>query len=324
MDLPVPLEAAVIEAEVKPSKGGPYWFMVLRTKVGDIRSVMFACPEEPAKSPLYPHLGQIVSITNYVNEMEARGNIKVNEGGFTVMAQEDLKDDDFIKGPKAAPEDIKWAIDLITDKTDWDDTGHYKFTIACLKEFGIDKIKECPAGTHVHHSYRGGMLVHSAEVLSYCKAMLATRHSNYDFLTKDVIMSAAILHDLGKLTTYFFDDLGVAQQMLTEQTVGHFIYGGNVLLAVAAKTKGLDSQFVDEVLHCVMAHHAKREWGSVVEPQTIEADMLAKADYLSSRDGAMRDELMKYKRFGKSLPDKFYVYKTPYVLTDGIRRFMKR
>jgi 23S rRNA maturation-related 3'-5' exoribonuclease YhaM len=41
----------------------------------------------------------------------------------------------------------------------------------------------------------------------------------------------------------------------------------------------------DAVIHCMLSHHGRREWGSPVEPVTPEAYILHVADMLSSREG---------------------------------------
>ena len=45
----------------------------------------------------------------------------------------------------------------------------------------------------------------------------------------------------------------------------------------------IPAELVNQVGHCILAHHGHKEWGSPVEPITTEARILHFADDLSAR-----------------------------------------
>lgn len=321
MNLPVPLQGMVIEKEIRKAKNGTsFGTMVVRCPVGDLKTITFDLPPSDPDSVL-PAKGDIIQINNYVDELAERGNLKIKHPDIIQISRDDLGDTAFLEGPKASAEEMQWALGAITDKTLWSDPKYSRFVMDCLKAFGADKLKECPAGTHIHHTRRGDLMLHTAEVLNYCKAIVEARRDVYDFLSTDVLYAAAIVHDLGKLVTYYFDELGVARQKLSEKSVSHFVNGAHVIMSVAEKHPELSEDYVDEVLHCVVSHHGQVIWGSVVECKSIEADILAKADYISSRDSTMLINLQD--RTGvQDIPDTFKLYSNTYIRTMGIVRYV--
>jgi 3'-5' exoribonuclease len=42
------------------------------------------------------------------------------------------------------------------------------------------------------------------------------------------------------------------------------------------------------VIHCILSHHGRKDWGSPVEPATLEALVLHQADMLSAKFGATK------------------------------------
>jgi 3'-5' exoribonuclease len=138
-----------------------------------------------------------------------------------------------------------------------------------------------------------------------------------------VAYAGAILHDIGKVNTYTFNELGVAKQTVVEKTVGH-IFCAMSLVKTAFEDGMVDveAQFITEVLHCIAAHHGTREWGSIVEPQSLEAGIVSRMDYLSSRNGMMEKLLHESIKSGQPLQDEFTVYGDPYFASTGIKRYV--
>lgn len=135
---------------------------------------------------------------------------------------------------------------------------------------------------HAHHAYPGGLAVHTAEVLENAIAMASAG----DYLQKpnlDVLVPAAILHDVAKW--YDYDEQG------KKTDHGRKIYhvaGSYEYFCRAARRVELDFELTQQISHCILSHHGRKEWGSPSEPQTVEAQILHFADYLSMSYGAGR------------------------------------
>lgn len=148
---------------------------------------------------------------------------------------------------------------------------------------------KAPAAKKFHHCYPYGLLVHTAEVLDY-----STRLSD-----TETVALAAILHDWAKVYEYKFDlgeggvykmenDRYVISDLPYRKNVGH-VSGSVVLFIGAALEYRMTADLVQNVVHCMLAHHGRLEWGSPVTPQTPEAWALHLGDMFSAHAGAKRN-----------------------------------
>jgi 3'-5' exoribonuclease len=286
---------------------------------------MWQVPNDVEQNNAYPHEGDIIHVTSFKDQLEERKSIVINK--FTRLTKSDVPQEDrcIFEFETASEEEIKQAWAIIEDSSFWVQEKYHKFTMHCLDRMGREKIEICPAAARVHHHYGGGLLVHTAELLELCRAYLETATKRYNFVNKDVIYASAILHDIGKVETYKFNDFGVAQQTTVERTIGHIFCGMYLIRSVFKEglcSEEISPGFIAEVLHCIAAHHGKREWGSIVEPQSLEAGIISRLDYLSSRNGMMEKLLLESIRSGQPLQDEFNVYGDPYFASSGMRRYV--
>jgi len=182
-------------------------------------------------------------------------------------------------------------------------------------------LRACPAATHIHHQYHGGLLVHTAEVLEMCRAVVESSRRRYPFINQDVVYSSAILHDIGKAYTYSINEMGAAESLLTEKTIGHLFYGMH-LVQNAGDASPDNKEFVDEVLHCIATHHGLPEYGSLKVVQSIEAGILSRVDYISSRNGMVDSVLKDSLKANQPLQESFKIYGDPYFASIGMKEFV--
>jgi 3'-5' exoribonuclease len=102
-------------------------------------------------------------------------------------------------------------------------------------------------------------------------------------MDKNVLLVAAYWHDYAKLNEYQCDISG-GKIAVTEyrKTTGHVVGSSYALMYYLIRHK-MDIPDLDPIVHCMLSHHGRREWGSPVEPATREAWTLHAADMLSSR-----------------------------------------
>lgn len=147
---------------------------------------------------------------------------------------------------------------------------------------------KAPAAAKGHHSFEGGLAVHTAQVLAGALAMAPCVSG---FKIREVIVGA-IWHDYQKIMDY--------EHEFVEEKVVYLKDGKNFVkslhyswvnhLASSAlefRADGYDlavSAHLDPMLieHIILSHHGRKEWGSPVEPKTPEAWAVHSADMLSS------------------------------------------
>ena len=141
--------------------------------------------------------------------------------------------------------------------------------------------REAPAAKHYHQAYRHGLLEHSLTVAQAVSAM----SSVFDNLNRDLAVTGALLHDLGKLDTYVLGDDGITMSDLGrlqgEIALGYF----RIRSAVQAQG-GFPEELEQALLHIILSHHGSLEHGSPVVPATREATLVHTADNLSSKLGS--------------------------------------
>ena len=156
--------------------------------------------------------------------------------------------------------------------------------------------REAPAAKQLHHAWLGGLLEH---VVSLCT--LADRVvPHYPLLDRDLVLTGVILHDIGKVRELSWE---VGFEYTVEGTLL-----GHIQIGVALAEKTIDSlpnfppKLKTLVLHMILSHHGKLEFGSPKLPMIPEALVLNFLDDLDAKMQAVQGEFDKCIREGKG-PD---------------------
>ncbi len=135
---------------------------------------------------------------------------------------------------------------------------------------------EAPAAKTIHHAVIGGLIEHTANVVSLCEA--ASRM--YPALDRELLIAGAILHDVGKTVEYTYD--GPIDLSDEGKLIGHIVIGDQMLRARIAELEGFPAELALHLRHMIISHHGQLEWGSPKRPKTIEACALHFADNLDA------------------------------------------
>ncbi len=128
------------------------------------------------------------------------------------------------------------------------------------------------AAKAVHHSFVGGLLEHTLGVAKLCDYLAGA----YPILNRDLLLSAAMLHDIGKTRELSL----FPQNDYTEdgQLVGHIVIGVEMIDKKLEEIPDFPKLLAAELRHCILAHHGEYEFGSPKKPALIEAAALNFAD----------------------------------------------
>lgn len=144
-------------------------------------------------------------------------------------------------------------------------------------------------GGNVHHSYRGGLLEHTLNVVKLCEKFSTI----FPQLNKDLIITVAMLHDIGKVVEYYS---GKQQESLyadSGKLLGHICIGFDQVSKVIASIPHFPRELEFELKHCLLAHHGELEFGSPKRPALLEAQALYYADTVDSKLQLMEEILEK-------------------------------
>jgi len=151
----------------------------------------------------------------------------------------------------------------------------------------LKNFKLAPAAKRAHHAYLGGLAVHTLNILK----LLMHIQSVYDFLDIDLLITAGILHDVGKISEYAYAkkiDISTEGKLL-----GHIMLGYEMIVEKIRLIDGFPKDLRWKLLHMIISHHGEFEWGSPREPMFLEALVLHFIDNLDSKVAMIREELKK-------------------------------
>jgi 3'-5' exoribonuclease len=161
-----------------------------------------------------------------------------------------------------------------------------------MKEF-----RRSPGGSSWHHCSLGGLLEHSVSVADICD-FIASR--NYG-LNRDLLVLAALLHDVGKLrelsstTMIDYTDEGRLE--------GHVVMGDRFVRAMCDRIADFPPKLRTFLSHLMLSHHGRREFSSPVEPMIPEAFALYYADEIDAKLDALKRVINDTSSEGKSWSD---------------------
>lgn len=152
------------------------------------------------------------------------------------------------------------------------------------KEFA-DKFKKHSAAKSIHHGFIGGLLQHTLAVTKLCDFYA----SQYPVLNRDLLLTAAICHDLGKVEE--LSEFPENDYTDEGQLVGHIVMCTIMLDRKMKEIQGFPVKLGNELKHCVLAHHGELEFGSPKKPALIEALALSFADNTDAKMQIFIEEL---------------------------------
>jgi 3'-5' exoribonuclease len=158
--------------------------------------------------------------------------------------------------------------------------------------FGEDRelwagYRTAPAAKYYHQAYTHGLLEHCLGVAQAVSAISAT----FPGIDRDVAVTGALLHDIGKLEAYTDDpqniDLTDAGRLHGEIALGYYR-----IRRLIEDIDGFPAELAQAVGHIILSHHGALEHGSPVVPCTREATLVHMIDNLGGRLGSF-DRLEK-------------------------------
>ena len=127
------------------------------------------------------------------------------------------------------------------------------------------------AAKSVHHGFVGGLLEHTLSVTKMCDYFT----SAYPMLNRDLLLTAAMFHDIGKTR-----ELSVFPE-------NDYTEDGQRMRTI----EGFPPKLATELKHCILAHHGELEYGSPKKPALLEAMALNFADNADAKMETMIEVL---------------------------------
>jgi 3'-5' exoribonuclease len=222
---------------------------------------------------------------------------------------------DLVPSGKFTPSELLAKLNALIER--YIDDAHLKRLVDDLLREHSALFSKMPAAQNVHHSYTTGLLEHVWS-MTRVAGFLADHYAKYyeelnPPLNRSLVVAATILHDIGKLRELEYDPLE-AKYTKEGCLIGHILMGRDMVREAAKKIEGFPEELLLNLEHAILAHHGKREFGSPVLPQTLEALLVS---YIDEMDAKMN--IVARERIGSQTDDPF----TDRLFALDNRRFYK-
>jgi 3'-5' exoribonuclease len=143
-----------------------------------------------------------------------------------------------------------------------------------------------------HHNYIGGLAEHTLGVFDLCTDFAA----RYAELDKDLLLTGALLHDIGKIDSYSLESF--IEYSDSGRLLGHIVIGDEIVKEVISRIAGFPADKSLRLRHLILSHQGSPEQSSPIPPMMPEGMALYIADLLDSKLAALRRIRQKEHRPG--------------------------
>jgi 3'-5' exoribonuclease len=147
------------------------------------------------------------------------------------------------------------------------------------------RFKRAPAAKVMHHAYLGGLLEHVVGLCALAKLVAA----HYRELDVDLLLTAAMLHDVGKLDELCYERS--VSYTSEGQLLGHIVMELETVTKAMDEIQGFPPKLKAVVQHILISHHGQYEFGSPKLPMIREALAFHYMDDMDSKMAAVRAAL---------------------------------
>jgi len=261
------------ESQQRTKKNGePYFFLKLGDASGQVQGVMWDNHSDLISGAIvtddFIFLEAHAADFNGAVQLTARRMVRVDD--------DKVDTSDFLAVSPRPRDEMEKELDELIGTVENNDCKRLLDRL-----FNHDRFRElycmAPAAAHIHQAYIHGLLEHTLNVVRNA-LNLAEQYKPY---SRDLLVTAGLLHDIGKIREYSWSrSIGYTDE---GRLVGHISIGANMvdsaIRSLQREDDGFDTNLHHHILHLILSHHGKLEYGSPVLPKTKEALILHYADY---------------------------------------------
>ena len=258
--------------EVKTSvKGSKYLDATIADKSGEMSAKCWDYNEAVNGSF---SAGQLVKIRGTVENYKGNDQFRIQKIR-PVCDADGVDPADFVPGVEFSGEQMFEALYEIAEGfSDYD----LKQIVCTVLAEHKQQLLFWPAAFKMHHAVRGGLLCHTLSIVRLAQPVCEV----YPFADRELLISGAILHDIGKLEEFEISQTGLVTGYSPKgNLVGH-LAGGAVLVEKTAERLGITSEVPMLLSHMLLSHHGNPEYGAAVLPQFLEAELLSQLDFMDA------------------------------------------
>lgn len=235
--------------------------------------------------------GDIVKITGSVDEYQGNPQIKIETIRLSKQS-DNVSTRDFLPVSSRNFDEMKKEFKSRIEKIS--DTNLKSLIKNIFSEDRFAKYTSVPAGKMWHHSYIGGLIEHTLEIIKICDLMCDIHPE----INRDLLICGAMLHDFGKIEELSYEP--VFEYTDKGKLLGHIVIAALIVNDEINKIHEFPDELKNNLLHLILSHQGKLEYASPVVPKTLEAITLYQADELSAKVNAYKNVLNNEIKPGSS------------------------
>lgn len=263
------------EVELRQRKRGePFLILVLGDRTGEVAAVMWEGAEAAARELAD---GDIVKVQGVLGSYQRERQLTLTR--LRKASPDEVNPDDFL--PRS-PQDGTLLLATLREATARLGEPHLRQLLQELlgDPAFLARFTSAPAAKSIHHAALGGLLEHTASVLGLCDRLA----DHYPALDRDLLLTAAMLHDVGKVRELTWDR--VFDYTDAGRLLGHITLGALLIEERIRAIPDFPELLAERLLHCILSHHGELAWGSPKRPKTLEAIVLHYAEDLDGKVNA--------------------------------------
>jgi 3'-5' exoribonuclease len=279
---------AVREFEVRRKRNGDDFLqLLLGDKTGQVRAICWEFEEE-FRAICMP--GSLLAIQGEYKD-EGRWGATLTIRSIRSAEAGEYEESDFIASADIPVERLEADLRSLIDTVQQPPLRELLNRILGEGTPTWERFRDAPAAKHYHQAFKHGLLDHS---LSVAQAVSAAA-SAFPGIDRDVAVTGALLHDIGKTQAYNSDPIAID---LTDKgrLQGEIPLGYYLVRSTIESIDGFDPDLAQAVVHIILSHHGTQENGSPVVPATREATLVHAIDNLGGKLGS-------FDRIERELPD---------------------
>ena len=259
------------ELKLTPFRGKPGNFLsiTMGDRTGTLDAKVWENAEKVASKL---KAGLVIKVEGMVNSYRDQLQLKIDK---LEKVKGEIRAEDFMESSPRDPEEMKSALkEMIASirnphlekllKGFFSDTGF------------LDAFFKAPAAKKMHQAYLGGLLEHSLNVAAVAHSLSEV----YGFVDRDLLITGALLHDIGKVDEYDYSTN--IDYTLKGRLLGHIVMGAEMVGEKMEAIQDFPEELKLKMVHMIISHHGQYEWQSPKRPKFLEAMLLHQADYLDS------------------------------------------
>lgn len=293
-------------AQAETKAGKPYLILTLMDKSGEISCRVWENAELLAARAAK---GNMVLVRAMAQSFRDELQLRVDD--LQEVSREDPRVDpaDYMPSSDRSTEVMLAELDRLIGSVE--DKGIAKLLRRIFQGPLREDFSRAPAAKKMHHAYLSGLLEHTLSVAGLADKMA----THYPQLDRDILLAGALLHDLGKVREFSYEQPPF-DYTDSGRLLGHMLLGSEMVRREGEKVSILEQERLEQVIHLILSHHGRHEWGAPILPQTIEAimlhyldDMDSKVNYIDRLCGELSEPGMHWTDYQRPLERYLYLRK---------------